>query len=447
MKNHAVTRRSLLRAAGPVLFRAAAGMGTAASLSAAGCATDDGGVEVFVMWSGAELDRFRQTVLRFMQETQMRVRIVPVGEQVRELLRARLNANNPPDLAIVPLPGLIREYARDGRVESLDKALGQDIPPGFNNTVTVDGRLYGLFVKAAHKSLFWYRPSALSGIDPPTTFSDLVQVFQSFATSGRPPLSMGAADYWVLTDWFENVLAGVDDGVTYERLVHDEQEWMSETVRTALMILARLWAIPGLFSNGPKRALLTQFEESVYEVFAGCRAAMTFEADFVDAVVSRLEDANALCEVPKVFRFPPINGTAPMVVGGDVAVLLKPTVGGHELIRWLANPRSFKEWIDHGGFLSPNQTVPLDWYRDRHPTGRPAFNRALATQIREAPKVLFDLSDQLGGRLSAGQGRGLPRILTDLFRAVSTPDVDGAASIDRSVTLAQQQLYRAARGN
>ena len=293
------------------------------------------------MWSGAELDRFRRTVARFTHDTRRRVRIVPVGEQVRELLRARLNANNPPDLAIVPLPGLIKEYARDGRVVALNNELGRGIPAGFNDTVTVDDRLYGVFVKAAHKSLFWYRSSALANIDPPTTWSDLVRIVRRMAASGRPPLSIGAADYWVLTDWFENVLAGLDDGVTYEQLAHGTDGWMSEAVRSTLEALADMWATPGAFPDGPRRALLTQYEESVFEVFAGCRAAMMFEADFVDAVVSRLDDANRLCEEPRMFRFPPVTGSPPMVVGGDVAACMKPSAGGLELVSWLANPSAF----------------------------------------------------------------------------------------------------------
>lgn len=433
MTGPAVTRRSLLKAAGPLLLPAAG----AVPLAAAGCAARDDPVEIFVMWSGGELAAFLDTMDEFERETGRRTRTVPVGEQVRELLRARFNANNPPDLAIVPLPGLIREYARNGRVMELDPAAGRHIPASLNQTVTVDGRLYGLWVKAAHKSLFWYRPSALAGAGPPATWGELVSLLRRAAGAGQPPLSIGAADGWVLTDWFENVLAGLDGGATYQRLAAGEDLWASDVVTAALVRLAEVWSIPGVFPYGPRRALLTQFEESVFEVFAECRSAVVFEGDFVDAVIGRLNAAGRLCEEPETFRVPPVTGgPPPLVVGGDVAARMNDSEGSRELVEWLARPESLAGWIKRAGFLSPNRTVPIGTY----PPGR---GQQLAAELRAADQFLFDLSDQLGGRLSAGQGRGMTKILTEFFQSVATP----GGHPDRPVRAAQRRLVDAARGD
>jgi len=425
------SRRTLLKAVGPVLLRAT-GLVTVQAAGAGGCARDPDAVEVVVMWSGGELGAFRAVVNEFSRESGRPVRIVPVGEQVHELLQARLDADNPPDVAVVPLPGLIKAYAREHRVMPIDPALAEGVPKDLLESVTVDGELFGLWVKAAHKSLFWYRPSTLAGTAPPGTWSDLLAIVRTMALSSRAPLSIGAADGWVVTDWFENVLAGLDGGEVYRQLARGENQWRSDVVRKALARLGEAWSIAGAFPDGPARALLTQFEESVFDVFTNDRAGMVFEGDFVAAVVERLRRAGRLPESPLVFRFPATDGPPPLVVGGDVAARMTESPGSRELIQWLARPGSLDSWIKRGGFLSPNLNTPPD----RYPT---PLARMLAAEIR-TEKVHFDLSDQLTGRLSSSQGRGLAQILTEFFAAVSVPGGDRSALIER----VQAQLADAA---
>jgi ABC-type glycerol-3-phosphate transport system substrate-binding protein len=427
-----MTRRSLLKTTGPALLSAGA-MGTMAG-TVAGCGGDPGAVEVFVIWNGQELTRFRTVMQKFSQETGHRVRVVTVGEHVQELLRARLEANNPPDVAIVSLPSLIRQYARQGLVEPIEPALANDIPAGLRETVTVSGALFGSWVKVAHKSLFWYRPSALAGADTPGTWADLMRLVETSAKAGRPPLSIGAGDGWVVTDWFENVLASTDEGETYKALARGENHWRAGAVREALTGLADMWSIPGAFPGGAARALLTQYEESVIDVFANRRAGMVFEGDFVASLVERLRQAGRLREPARLFPFPPLNGPPPLVVGGDVAALLTRSRGGKKLIEWLAQPSSLSDWIRLGGFLSPNRTVPADWY----PTEQ---TQHLAEQLHNATSVHFDLSDQLGGRFAGGESRGMFQILPEFLAAVSARGADRAAAVERT----QAQLDDMAR--
>ena len=227
----------------------------------------------------------------------------------------------------------------------------------------------------------------------------------------------------------------MDGGTTYRLLARDEADaWASGVVSGTLERLAEVWAIPGVFPYGPQRALLTQYEESVFEVFAECRSGMVFEGDFVGAVITRIDGAGRLCENADVFRFPAIGGQPPLVVGGDVAARLSTSQGAEELMRWLARPESMSGWVAQAGFLSPNRNVPISTYLGR--------DRILAQQFYDAATPLFDLSDQLGGRLSAGQGRGLPRILTEFFRDVTKPGAHRASA----VSTAQASMLAAARG-
>lgn len=405
-------RRTMLKAAGG-----------AAVAALAGCGREGDAIEVAVVWSGTELALFREVVRRYPAP----VRVISAGDNIDALLRARDRVGARPDVAILSRPGLVADYARDGRLEPLDATLGDSFDPQWTELVTVDGVLYGAWVKAAHKSLFWYLPSMLP--DPPRTWADLVSLVEDGARGGEPaPLAIGAADGWVLTDWLENLLAGYDDGV-YQRLADGAAEWDSWQVRTAFTALARIWGVPGAFPGGPRRALLTQHEESVIQVVGSRRARMLFEGDFVSVVAQRFQDDTDPADLPRTFRFPAFAGRRPLVVGGDAAVVLHDSAGGHDLVRWLAGPDAFGPWLERGGFLSPNRNIPLAHY----PAG---LARELAGSIR-APepesKLHYDLSDQLRGSLTGYDGLGTWKILQDFFAAVTVPRADVARAVDRAV--------------
>ena len=69
-------------------------------------------------------------------------------------------------------------------------------------------------------------------------------------------------------------------------------------MRDALDRLAELWSIDGAFPGGGRRALLTQYEESVIQVVHSRRAVMVFEGDFTVDVVGRFRAARRAGHVP-----------------------------------------------------------------------------------------------------------------------------------------------------
>ncbi len=400
----------------PVSRRTAlAALGLAALGPLAGCGRDlQGTVRVGVVWSGSELATFRRVLHDFTDSQGWGVSVVSLGDDAGALLTGKVARGVAPDVAILPQPGLITAHADRladlSDVPALSDGSLRDISPRWRKLASPgDGPQRGVWYKTTHKSLVWYRPDVFRQYDlaPPTTWEAWTVVRKTFASKGLAPLSIGAADGWVLTDWFENVLWGLDQD-TYEKLAAGGRHWDSSSVKCTLELLAEVWS-PGALAGGSDRALVTQFEDSVLDVVVRKRAAMVLGADFVLPVVRRLAP-----DAPPVKWFPvpaPPHGKPPVVVGGDLAVLLAGAGqqdGGRALVEWLAREEAARDWAAAGGFVSLREDVrgyPQEYYQ---PKDLPARVRYGAD---DDGALGFDLSDRLAGGLSGGDGRGLWRLL------------------------------------
>ncbi|MEU7846866.1 extracellular solute-binding protein [Micromonospora parva] len=397
--------RPAIRASRRTLLRAAA---VSATALATGCSGGSRSVQVAVVWSTSELDRFREVVASYPAPVQ----VVSAGNDIDAFLRARHLAGTSPDVAILPRPGLVTEYAQRGWLSPVRPSTGYAVPAGLSELLTAEGRRYGVWVKAAHKSLVWHLPSMLPV--PPANWDELVGLTRELGAlarrdGGPAPLAIGAADGWVLTDWFENVLADVAPE-SYNALARADADWQGGAVREALDRLAGLWSIDGAFVGGGRRALLTQYEESVIQVVHTRRAVMLVGADFTADVADPFQRGP---QAPVTFRFPGASsGGGPLIVGGDAAVAFADSRGGVELVEWLTRADSFQPWLRSGGYLSPNTNVTIDSYRDR-------VGQRLAEEMRTPGTLRFDLSDQLPGPFTGSDGVGIWRIMQGFFADVT----------------------------
>jgi ABC-type glycerol-3-phosphate transport system substrate-binding protein len=389
-----------------------------------GCPSRPPTVEVVAVWTGVEQEAFRKVLEVFEREANVTVSYTAAGDDIATILGTRLQGGKPPDVAMLPQPGLLEDLARRGSLVPLEEVVGQavdrDLAPIWRRLGTVEGRLYGLWFKVANKSTVWYNTHVFqdAGVQPPPTWPALLAVAAQIADFGVAPFSLAGADGWTLTDWFENIYLRTAGPDLYDRLTRHEIPWTHPSVGEALTTLAEIVGRPEWLAGGPEGALQTDFPTAVIKTFARPpQAALVYEGDFVAGVIAG-ETAARLGRDADFFPFPSIRGSPPSVVGGgDVAVLLKDSPGGRALLRFLATPAAGEVWAGLAGFTSPNRRVELSAYSD-------AIARRSARMLREAEVFRFDMSDQLPAEFGGTPGQGEWRILQEFLR--NPADVRGA---------------------
>ncbi|GIG60085.1 sugar ABC transporter substrate-binding protein [Longispora fulva] len=385
-------------------------------------------VQVSAVWSGEEQARFQKVLDAFAAKTGATVTFSSTGNDIATVLGSKISGGQPPDVAILPQPGLLADLARKGSLQPVDADTRANVEknyaPIWKTLGTAgDGKLYGVWVKAANKSLIWYQAEKFSqaGVRPPKTWEEFTAALGTLSDAGTPPLAVGGGDGWVLTDWFENVYLRVAGAEKYDKLARHEIPFTDPTVVETLTLLGQLWGAPNTIPGGPASALQTKFEQSVTQVFGPSpKASVVFEGDFVATNIQK-ETGAKVGTTAKFFDFPAVKGSQPAVVGGgDVAVALKNSKGAHALLRWLATPEAAEVWARQGGFLSPDKSLSSSVYPDE-------TSRKLGEAIIAAGNDFrFDMSDLAPSAFGGTPGSGEWKILQDFL--ANPADVRGTAT-------------------
>ncbi|MEU5975186.1 ABC transporter substrate-binding protein [Streptomyces sp. NPDC047315] len=382
-------------------------------------------VQVAAVWSGAEQENFDKVLTEFEKRTGAEVTFVPAQDPIVNFLGTKIAGGSPPDVALLPQPGAIAQAVRQKWAKPVGpeaKAqLAKNYSPGWQKIGQVNGEQYGVYYKAANKSLIWYNTAAfeMAGAKEPKTWKEFLTTAETISASGVTPVSVAGADGWTLTDWFENIYLSQAGPEKYDQLAKHEIKWTDPSVTQALTTLAELFGKPALIAGGADGALQTEFPASVTQTFTGGdqpKAAMVFEGDFVGVNIAQTKAE--LGTDAKVFPFPAVGAQPPVVTGGDAAVALKDSKGAQALLTFLASPDAAKIQAAAGGFVSPNKSLdvaayPNDVMRD--------IAKAL---IAAGDTFRFDMSDQVPQSFGGTPGKGLWKTLQDFLK--NPKDVAGA---------------------
>ncbi|MFJ7900717.1 ABC transporter substrate-binding protein [Streptomyces sp. NPDC096198] len=378
---------------------------------------DGQSLEVAAVWTGAEQANFKKVLAEFEKRTGAKVTFVPAQDPIVNFLGSKIAGGQPPDVALLPQPGAVRQAVQKKWAKPLGAQARAQIEKnysrGWQDIGKVDGTQYAAYYKAANKSLIWYNAQvfANAGATEPATWADLLKTARSVYDSGVTPFSVGGADGWTLTDWFENVYLSQAGPEKYDRLAQHRIKWTDPSVRQALATLAQLWGTKDYLAGGADGALQTEFPASVTQTFTGGaqpKAGMVFEGDFAQVNIG--ETKARVGTEAKVFPFPAVGGRAPVVSGGDAAVVLKDSPAAQALVTFLASPDAATVQARLGGYLSPNKGVPLSAYPNA------VQQKVAKALIAAGDDFRFDMSDQAPQAFGGTPGKGEWKDLQDFLK-------------------------------
>jgi raffinose/stachyose/melibiose transport system substrate-binding protein len=133
------------------------------------------------------------------------------NDPYKQKLRVAVGAGNPPDLFFGWGGGVLSSYAKSGNVHDLSPEMSQD--PAWSNrffpnvmqSVTFDGKVYGVPIRGVQPVVFFLNKDAFAkaGVQPPKTWQDLLDAIGRFKAAGLTPISLGGASRWTYLMWEE----------------------------------------------------------------------------------------------------------------------------------------------------------------------------------------------------------------------------------------------------
>ena len=314
----------------------------------------------------------------------------------------RTKAGNPPDLAIVPQPGLLKQLVATGKAveapaevsANVDKFWGKD----WKAYATVDGKFYGAPSGASVKSLVWYSPSEFkdAGYAVPTTLDELKTLTDKMVADKKKPwcagIASGEATGWPLTDWQEDMMLRLYGPETYDKWVNHEIPFNGPESTAALDAVGGYLKNPAYVNGGlgdVKSIATTTFQDAGLPILEGT-CSLHRQASFYAA---NFPKGTKVAEDGDVFAFylPGKDASAKPVLGGgefNVAFADRPEVKAFQTYlstdTWAnIKAKASQGWVSANKGLDPNNlSNPID---------------KLAAQILLDPKTSFrfDGSDQM----------------------------------------------------
>ncbi|MBE3599283.1 MAG: carbohydrate ABC transporter substrate-binding protein [Limnochordaceae bacterium] len=390
-------------------------------------------------WGGQELEAFRKVLEPFEKETGIRVEFTGTRD-LPAVLTTRVQAGNPPDLAALPNPGQMREFAREGHLVDLSKALDvkvlrQQYAPVWLDLGSYDGKLYAIFMSADLKSLVWYSPKAFAakGYAVPKTWDEMMALSDRIVKDGGTPwaigLESGAASGWPGTDWIEDIMLRTAGPEVYDKWVAHQIPWTDPAVRRAWETFGKIALNPKYVYGGPTGELTTNFGDSVNALFTSPpRAYMHRQATFIQSFILKANPGLKAGTDYDFFALPPIDpkwGT-PALGAADMVGMFKDSPEARMVIQYLASPKAQERWVAALGKLSANKAVSMNAYPD-------PLTRKAAKILVDAQVFRFDGSDLMPAAVGSGS------FWTGILDYVGGEDLD---SVLEKIERSAEEAYR-----
>jgi len=202
--------------------------------------------------------------------------------EAQVLVRAK--AGNPPNIAIVPQPGLLKQLVATGKAVEPPAQVGTNVDKfwakDWKKYGTVDGKFYSAPLGANIKSLVWYSPQMFkdAGLAVPTTLDELKSLTDKIANDGKgvkpwcAGIGSGEATGWPVTDWMEDFMLRLSGPDTYDKWVSHAIPFNAPEPTAALDAVGQYLKNPAYVNGGlgdVKSIASTTFQDGGQPILQG----------------------------------------------------------------------------------------------------------------------------------------------------------------------------------
>ncbi len=396
-----------------------------------------GKVTILGSITGAEQQKLEATLAAFVEATGIEVEYQGTAA-FTSLLPVRVETGNQPDLALFPQPGLMADFARQGLLVPVDSfitpsELQQAYSEDWLNLSRIEGRFYGIWLRASVKSLVWYNPKAFqaAGYQVPQSWSELENLSRQIVRQGRVPwclgIESGDTTGWVGTDWIEDIILRTSGPEVYDQWIKHEIPFNNPAVRLAFEKFGDIALNPKWVVGGSIGVISTPYARSPNGLFTDPpQCYLHRQASFI---ASFFPEGVVLGQDVDVFPLPGIQSEwgLPILVGGDVMAMFNDTPEARQLLQYLATTQPHQIWASLGSYISPHQQVSLDVYPN-------SVTRKQAEILADADVIRFDASDMMPGIVGTGafwmgvveyiEGTDVDTVLVDINQSWPKPTED-----------------------
>jgi alpha-glucoside transport system substrate-binding protein len=289
------------------------------------------------------------------------------------------------------------DYVKAGALQPLDDVLdvatySGETSPALVNLGKVDGKTYGVFIKAALKGVIFYNPAVHDySADAPTTWDALTAIDKGSAEAlWCLGIESGDASGWPATDWIENILLRQSGPDVYNDWWAGKVAWTDPKIKAAFEVYMDV--VENSFGGGTN-AVATKFQNAGDPLFANPPGCALFQQGSFMSGLGAFADKKAGTDF-NAFAFPAINPDYATAVegAGDLFGMFHATDAAKSLMKYLVTADAQNIWVKRGGALSANKNASD--YPD-------AFSKAQGAAVSAAEQFVFDASDLMPSAMNA----------------------------------------------
>ncbi|WP_291379343.1 ABC transporter substrate-binding protein [Demequina sp.] len=412
---------------------------------AAGCedyatyGTFDGeAVELYGTISGVEAEQLSESVAKFAECTGIDVTYNGSDEFETEI-NIRVDGGNPPDLAIIPQPGLLQRVVGTGAVvaapESVEANVDEFWSADWKNYGTVGTTFYAAPLMASVKGWVWYSPSEFAdkGYEVPTTWDGMMDLTADMAANGGEGANYapwcigfesGTATGWAGTDWIEDIVLRQQGPEAYDQWVAGDLDFTSPEITEAFEAFGAIALNPDYVNGGlgdSASIVDTSFQEAGLQILENS-CSLHHQASFYEAQWPEGTNVDPEGDV-WAFLTPKINESDGDAVtgGGEFVAAFNDKPETVALQTFLASDTWANERVSLGGVISANKGL------DPANASSPVGQASIEILQGEDTVFRFDASDLMPAEVGASAfwtsmndyvtGTPLDTVLSDIENA------------------------------